>query len=89
MVLLVATVASVLWHSRDGKFVSALASLIFAVLLAWRFSFHVTMWDVTEYGGAYTPEAEMRSARKRYRVWSIAMCVIALLTVALCLLLLR
>ena len=88
MVLLVATVAAVVWHAKDGKTLSALVSFALAALCAWRFSFHATMWDATEYGGAYTSEAEMGNARKRYRVWSVATCVIALGAIAACLLLL-
>jgi hypothetical protein len=89
LVLLVATVVSVFWYARGGKIVWALASCALAVLFSWRFSFHVTMWDATEYGGAYTTEAEMTSARKRYRSCAIATTVVALSAVTMCLLLLR
>ncbi len=77
LILLGGTVASLIWYSKVHAVWSAAASLVFAALLAWRFSYHVTMWDAGEYGGAYTAEAAMKLARKRHRMWSILGCVIA------------
>jgi len=85
LLLLVLTIVSVTWHSRGGETLSALASLILAVLFAWRLSFHATMWEVTEYGGIYTSDIDMRTARRRYRKWVIASIVVALAVVIFCL----
>ena len=83
LLLLVLTATSVVCYGRGGEIVWALASLMLAALFAWRLSFHATMWDVTEYGGCYTPEAEMKVARRRYRIWLSASSVVTLSAVTL------
>lgn len=37
-----------------------------AVFLAWRFSWHLCLYNVREYGGHYTSEAELKKAERNY-----------------------
>ncbi len=89
-VLLLAGTIACLVRYADGHGVTwALASLVLAALCAWRFSFHATMWTVTEYGGAYTDGTAMRQARRRHRRATVVACSVAIGAVVVCLLLLR
>jgi hypothetical protein len=54
---------------------------ILALLLAWRLAWHVAMYPAMEYGGHYTSEEDLRSAKRKYGI-ALIVCVVVLVGVA-------
>ena len=56
------------WFSATAAIIPQILMYLSAVLCGWRLAFHLTMWDAMQYGGAYTEGADMRRARRNYRI---------------------
>ena len=41
-------------------------ALFAAILFSWRLAWHIHLYEVLEYGGAYTPQETLDAAKKRY-----------------------
>ena len=54
--------------------------LVYALagLFGWRFAWHLWMYPVMEYGGAYASEQELATALRRYRIGAVAFAALAL-----------
>jgi hypothetical protein len=53
------------WQRASASIMPHLLLYLASVLFGWSLAFHLTMWDVMEYGGAYTSEDEMTRAKRR------------------------
>lgn len=81
-VLLSLGVAVLLWLRVSGEaHWTVHAAYAAAGLLAWRFAWHLHLYDAMEYGGANTPPEELRAAKRRYRVTALVLVPLVLLSV--------
>ena len=66
-----------LQRSHETRWTLPLAYLV-AGLVAWRFAWHLHLYDLMEYDGAYASPAELQAAKRRYR-WTMLFLVPAAL----------
>jgi hypothetical protein len=59
------------------------AAYLLAALIGWRAAWHLVMYPIMEYGGAYASAEEMAAARGRYRVTALVAIPLALVVVVL------
>lgn len=52
-------------------------------LIGWRFAWHLTLYPIMEYGGAYASAEEMAAARRRFRGTAILAVPLAVAMVVL------
>ena len=64
LLLVIAYLAAL--RATGGGAWTGYAALLAALLLGWRLAWHLWLYDLTEYGGAYADPEEMRAARRRY-----------------------
>jgi len=66
-ILLFFALCGLLWLriARDAQWTLYLA-LVGAALFAWRLAWHIHLYELLAYGGAYTPQEVLDAARKRY-----------------------
>lgn len=81
-VLLLVALLALLWLrvSREATWTTPVAYVAVA-LLAWRLAWHVHLYDVMEYEGAYTPPEKLQAARRRHRLTTLVLVPLALLAV--------
>lgn len=53
-----------------------------AVLFSWRFSSHLFMWGVTNYGGATSSDKEIENAKKKYIMATIVFSILSIVLVS-------
>jgi hypothetical protein len=76
-----ATVITVWFESKWSTGWLVVLAFALSLLFAWRFAFHLHMWDVAGYGGGYTSDDEMRHAKKRFRIGIVIYSAISLAVV--------
>jgi len=58
------------------------AAYVVAALIGWRSAWHLMMYPIMEYGGAYVSDEEMAAARSRFRLAAIVSVPLAVAIVA-------
>ena len=73
------TALLVWWYRATGSVIPQVLIYISTALFGWRLAFHITMWDVMEYGGGYTSEEDMTKAKRRFMGAAITLIPLSLL----------
>ena len=67
------------WYRATGSVIPQVLIYISTALFGWRLAFHLTMWDVMEYGGGYTSEEDMAKAKRKFMAVAIKLIPLSLM----------
>ncbi len=83
-VLLLALLILLSWlrFSREASW-TVYAAYPVAALFAWRFAWHLCLYEATGYDGGYTPPEEMKKARASFYRLSVVLIAVAIISVHL------